>query len=422
MLRNLFGRYDQTIWIRVIGTILTTVGSYMIRPFLALYLYDKLDNSLELSMLIIGLQSATGMIAGLFSGSFADRFGRKPVMIIALLLDAASIIGYIFADSLLTFALLTVVSGIGGALFFPAANAQVTDVVPEEKRSEVFALLHTALNVGAATGPLLGVKLYQINPSFSFAICATALLSFLLLLIWKVPETLPKEAREKMKSGEGEVQGEATGDRQPKLRLREHKMIFFISMSMIPVSLLYSQVDTIFPQHLKANFDPLHYMDTYATMLTINGVMVICFQLLIARFAERFPIRAVVLTAYLILSLTALGYGWAPSFLVLVAAEICFTIGEMLNGPVMQKAISVMAPPEFRGRYFAISGFMSFGMTGTFGPLVGAFAFQTIGGPAWFGGVIAGALVVFGFVQFRLLSRVLVKKESLSAPAVEQGA
>lgn len=405
MFRSILNRYDMTIWIRVLGTILTTVGSFMIRPFLALYLFDKLEENLTLAMLVIGLQSATGMIAGLFSGSFSDRFGRKPVMVLALLLEATAIIGYIFADSILTFALLTILNGIGGALFFPAANAQVTDVVPEEKRAEVFALLHTALNVGAAAGPLIGVKLYQINPAIAFSICAGAMLLFCLLLIWKIPETLPQEYRDRFKKG-----ADGKSEPQPKFRLREHKMILFVSMASIPIALLYSQVETILPQHLKLNYDPETYLDTFATLLTINGLMVVTFQLLVARFADRFQVRWVVLTAYLLLSVTAFGYGAAPSFLVLVIAEIMFTLGEMMNGPVIQKAISMMSPPEYRGRYFAISGFMSWGLTGTFGPLIGALAFTTIGGMGWFGGIIAGLLVIFGFVQFRLLAVALQRK------------
>ncbi|MGZ4111877.1 MAG: MFS transporter, partial [Tumebacillaceae bacterium] len=116
-------RYDSTIWIRVIGTIMTTMANFMVRPFLTLYLFSKLDGNLLLTTLIIGLQPATGLIAGLLAGEVADRYGRKPVMVLALLLEAFSVIGYIFADSVLTFALLTIVNGIGGTLFQPAAQA-----------------------------------------------------------------------------------------------------------------------------------------------------------------------------------------------------------------------------------------------------------------------------------------------------------
>jgi len=38
-LSTLYHRYDRAIWIRVIGTILTTLTGFAIRPFLALYLY-----------------------------------------------------------------------------------------------------------------------------------------------------------------------------------------------------------------------------------------------------------------------------------------------------------------------------------------------------------------------------------------------
>ncbi|MCK9910859.1 hypothetical protein MXD81_17050, partial [Microbacteriaceae bacterium K1510] len=85
----------------------------------------------------------------------------------------------------------------------------------------------------------------------------------------------------------------------------------------------------------------------------------------------------------------------------MIVAETVFTIGEMLYGPQIQKAISVLAPPEFRGRYFSIFG-ANWGITGTFGPSLGAFAFRQIGGAFWFS--IVGLLLFFaGIFQYRIV-------------------
>lgn len=401
-LRNLVGRYDPTIWIRVIGTVMTTFAGFMLRPFLAFYLYDKLEGNLGLAAVVIGLQPLTGMIFGIYSGSLSDRYGRKPMMVIALFLESLSMLGYVWADSLYEFAALTILNGIGSSLFWPAASAQVTDVVPEEKRSEVFALLHTALNVGAAVGPLIGVMVYKFNPGIAFAICSLALFLYCLLIIWKVPETLPKAVRRQEAGAPKQAH-----QPQPKLIIREHTTLFLIMLAALPISLLYSQTEVILPQHLRTHFDD--FLNVFATLMTINGILVVSCQMLIAKFAERFPAKKVILAAYLFLGCVGFGYGWAPTLLLLIVAEALFTIGEMLYGPQINKAISVLAPPEFRGRYFSIFA-ANWGITGTFAPSIGAYAFRHIGGAFWFS-IIGLLLLIAGIFQYRLVSRAMKQAE-----------
>jgi MFS family permease len=384
-------RYDIAIWIRAWGTALTSLTGFMLRPFLVLYLYDKLGGSILLPMVVVGLQPLTGMLMSLWGGGLTDRYGRKPLMLTALFVQTLSMTGFIFADSVWEFACLTVLNGLGMSLFFPAANAQVSDVVPEEKRAEVFALLHTALNVGAAAGPLLGLLVFTKSPALVFSIAAMASLTYALVLWWKVPETLPKRTANNWRKGDG-----------PKLVLHEHRAILWMTLLAVPISLLYAQVESVFPLHLKNQFS--NYQTVFAWLMTINGTTVIVLQMWIAKRTERLASSKVILVSYLILSVVAFGYGFAPIFALLVMVEILFTIGEMLVGPHMQKAVSVIAPPEMRGRYFSIYG-LNWQVSKAAGPFLGGLLFTQAGGRVTFG-VLAILLLVAGFFQFRLVHRV----------------
>jgi len=405
-LQTLYNRYDTAIWVRVWGTVLTSVTGFMLRPFLVLYLYEKLGGSILLPMLVIGMQPLTGMLISLWGGGISDRYGRKPVMLAALLIQTFSMAGFVFAESVWHFAVLTTLNGLGQAMFFPAANAQVADVVPEENRAEVFALLHTALNVGAAAGPLLGLLLFTQNPQLVFALSALAFLIYLAILLWKVPETLPVKADQ-----------QAPGAAVPKLRMREHATLFGMTLLAVPISLLYAQMESVFPLHLKDHF--ADYQTVFATLMTINGTAVILLQMWLARRTEHLPTHKVILAAYMLLVAVSFGYGFAPFFALLVLVEVVFTIGEMLIGPHMQKAISQIAPPEMRGRYFSIYG-LNWQLSRAVGPLLGGMAFAQWGGAGTFT-VIALLLMVAGVMQYRLIRRIQQKRQVKLQTSVAAG-
>lgn len=310
--------------------------------------------------------------------------------------------GFVFAETLWQFALFSILNGIGGSLFYPAANAQVADVVPADRRAEVFAALHAALNVGAAFGPALGLLVFAWQPKVVFAISAVSFALYLLLVLRYIPETLPRDGRVSNGGADGGAsQGDGAGaaEREPRLAFRQHRLLFAMTGLAIPISLLYSQVETVFPLHLQNVFANDKLILT--TLLTLNGLTVMLLQIPVARWTEHWATHRVVLLVYGLLALVAFGYGFAPWFALLIAAELLFTLGEMLNGPHMQKAIARIAPERMRGRYFSVYS-MSWQLARGVGPITFGFLFERYGGRVSFA-VIAALLLVAGAGQYGLM-------------------
>jgi MFS family permease len=400
---SMISKYDTAIWVRVVGTILTSLAGFMMRPYLVFYLYDKLDGSVFLSMLIVGLQPLCGIFVNLYAGSLSDKYGRKPMMLAALIIQAFAIGGYIFASHVWEFALISIINGIGHAMYGPAANAQISDVVPEHKRAEVFALLHTALNMGSAFGPLLGLLLFTLNPSIIFLACSVTLVAYAGLVIWKVPETMP------VKSKEARAAAKAN---KVKIKWSEHKSLLWITFLAMPVSLLYAQVESTFPLHLQQNFE--NYKSVFATIITFNGCVVIALQLWIAKRTEHVPAYIVVAVSYMLFAVVSIGYGFVPYLAILLFVEFLFTIGEMLNGPHVQKVISVIAPEEHRGLYFSVFG-MNWQLSRAIGPILGGLLFSHYGGKVMFA-VVGVILIAAGIAQARYIRSLNRKEEE---PVIE---
>jgi MFS family permease len=392
-LTNVLGRYDSGVWIRVLGAALTTITGFMIRPFLVLYLYDRMEGSIMLPMIIVSLQPLCGMFVSWYGGSWSDRFGRKPLIMVALFLQMLCMLGYIFAGEVWQYALISIVNGVGFALYMPAANAQITDMVAEERRAEVFALMHTAFNVGAAVGPVLGLLMFSWSPSAVFLLSAISFVLYASLVWFKLPETAP------MTEESGVSALTPAKHVKPRISWAQHKTLLLMTLLSLPIGLLYAQVETTFPLHLQTNFD--HYKTILASVLTFNGFMVIALQIWIAKRTEEVSTRFIIGISYILFALVSLGYGYSSVIIALFVSEFVFTIGEMLFGPHMQKAISIMAPKEQRGFYFSVFGASNLLSRGI-GPILGGLLFSWSNGEVLFT-VLAVLLVVAGFVQYRVV-------------------
>jgi MFS family permease len=140
---------------------------------------------------------AFGVIAGLILfGNLSDRIGRKPVLLLGLVLSAASALLFLLAGSLAPIYAGRVVSGLSAGIFTGTATAYVIDLAPGGRRRLASFVAVFANLGGLGTGTLLSGLLAQWAPDalrtpfavdLGLVVAATA---GLLL----VPETVPPQS------------------------------------------------------------------------------------------------------------------------------------------------------------------------------------------------------------------------------------
>ena len=171
----------------VIGiTILAPVAPYIIRRFS--------DQALMVTMVTV-LYAGGQFVAAPLIGKLGDRYGRRPVLLVSLFGQGIGYLIFGLGGSLWILFLGRIIGGITGGNLSTAA-AYIADVSKPEERAKNFTLIGTAWSLGLILGPAAGGLLGQLNlgaPAY-----AAAALSFLnvLLGIFILPESLPKERRE----------------------------------------------------------------------------------------------------------------------------------------------------------------------------------------------------------------------------------
>ncbi|PKV86573.1 MFS transporter [Streptomyces sp. TLI_146] len=148
------------------------------------------------------LDSYILVFAGLLltSGSLGDRFGRRKVMIIGLLLFGAASLAAVFCTNPGEVIAVRVAMGVGGALIMPSTLSILITVFDEEERGKAMAAWGSVSMLGLVGSPVLGGVLidhFSWHSIFfiNIPVVALAILAGLLLMPeskapWQKPDPL----------------------------------------------------------------------------------------------------------------------------------------------------------------------------------------------------------------------------------------
>jgi MFS family permease len=176
------------------------IGIGMVVPVRILYAQSQ-----GASLAIIGAMASAYLISNFVfqypSGWLADRWGRRPLMLLSLLAQAALSLCYLLIFDPLLFVVLRFIEGMVAAAFLPSARALITDSISSEKRGEAFGIFGAFFNAGFLFGPALGGLLASGNYASTFiAACAFRLMALMLVFVLIKPEMHQRSTQQKEKA------------------------------------------------------------------------------------------------------------------------------------------------------------------------------------------------------------------------------
>ncbi len=152
--------------------------------------YDLTRDPFDLGL--VGLsQFAPALLLVLVTGAVADRFSRRGIIGLSLLIMAACA-GAMAAlarqpeTNVLSIFLLLAIFGTARAFFNPARQAIVPNLVPAHDLSNAITLNSTAHNLATICGPVAGGILYAIRPDLAY-LAALGLMVLAAVLTARIP-------------------------------------------------------------------------------------------------------------------------------------------------------------------------------------------------------------------------------------------
>lgn len=179
---------------------LTTFAAQIVSVAVGWQIYDMTRDPFDLGLVGI-VQFAPSLLLVLVTGAVADRFGRRLVMMLAALLEAAC------AGALLLFSvreigsptpifLVLAMLGVGRAFFGPASSSLVANLVPATDFANAVAWNSSAWQAATIVGPVAGGLLYGLSAEAAYA-TALVLLVLSAGLVMSIPRPTQRSETDK---------------------------------------------------------------------------------------------------------------------------------------------------------------------------------------------------------------------------------
>jgi MFS family permease len=346
------------------------------------------------------------------SGTFADRYGFKKILIVSYLAYLPSIMLLMFTRTFSGIALTMLTIGLAAGIFKPLISGTVRAVTDKSNKTLGFGIFYAMVNVGGSFGPIVAGKLRAISWDYAFMAAAVSIVVMLLITIffYKEPErelegaTLGQKFRDI---------GEALSDLKFAVFLVLLGIFFWLPFwaffnlcaiyvdRNIDTAQLYLNLRSVFGTSF-ANFfshvDEEGVSRVLGETIAHTGWIIMIFQVFVSRVAEKFSAMPSFLVGLLISAagFVVLGYANISAAALVFLGIFLFAVGEMISSPRIQEYITWIAPKEKAGLYMG-SNFLAVAIGGalsgrTYTSLYGYFREMNQPEYVWY--VLAAHLIV----------------------------
>ena len=155
---------------------------------------EPVESAAVMGGLLMGVFAFTQFIFAPIIGGLSDRYGRRRVLLFAML---GFTIDYLIMGTATTFAVLFIgrmLSGVFGATY-TTANAYIADITDAKDRAGRFGMMGAAFGLGFILGPVIGGLLGDVDPRYPFFAAAALAGANVIYGYFILPETLSEENR-----------------------------------------------------------------------------------------------------------------------------------------------------------------------------------------------------------------------------------
>jgi dipeptide/tripeptide permease len=412
-------RFPFVFWIANGIEVLERFAYYGIYMGFGIYLqqlgYSKGDLGIIQSIFL-----ALSYLVPLFSGTFADKYGFKKVLIVSYCAYLPTILLLIFTKSFSGIALTMLGIGLAAGIFKPLISGTVRVVTDKTNKTLGFGIFYAMVNVGASFGPIIMGKLRALSWDYVFitAAAAVGLMFIITLIFYKEP---PREIEGITLKKKFQDMGEVLSDLKYLTFIVFLGVFFWLPFwaffnvltvyidDYLDTAALYQGVSSIIGAGITSIISSSDngVWRINAEAISHTGYIIIVFQVFISRIFEKRPAILSFLFGLLVAAAGFIVLGLSINIAggLVFFGIFLFAVGEMISSPRIQEYITWIAPKEKAGLYMGtnfLATFIGATLSGIYTGVMGSF--EAAGTPELIMYTLAahtviGALAIYIFVK-----------------------
>ncbi len=182
----------------LVAVFLDVVGFGLVIPVLPRLIEEVghigLDGAARIGGWLFAAFSLAQFVFAPLAGALSDRFGRRPLLLLAIAGLAVDYVVQALAPTVLWLFVGRLIAGVCGSSYV-IANACLADVSSPESRARSFGRMSAAFGLGFVLGPAIGGMLGEFGTRVPFWSAAALAGGNFLFGLLALPETLPRESR-----------------------------------------------------------------------------------------------------------------------------------------------------------------------------------------------------------------------------------
>jgi len=141
----------------IASNFLMYITYYAVLSALPIYLVSDLHATKSQVGVVVGAYTIASVLVRPFSGFTLDRFGRRTIFLLALVIYSFLFAGYLVAISITSILLLRFAQGLTWGFTTVSGSTIAVDLIPSSKRGEGVGYFALSTTLGMSVGPVIGL-------------------------------------------------------------------------------------------------------------------------------------------------------------------------------------------------------------------------------------------------------------------------
>ncbi|MEK9497626.1 MULTISPECIES: MFS transporter [Photorhabdus] len=356
----------------LLGVMVNRLSGFL-QIFIVLFLIS-LGYSHQQTIFALAVYGAGAVIGALMGGSISEHFGARTASMISMGATGILTAALLYLSNFIVILIVVALASLCAQLFRPASSALLSQQTPPERQTMIFAIYRLGLNLGATGAPLVGYALYQWgHESFTYLFWGEAIIAGLYALLAAL--TLPGKLATNSPENTGETSQIQGGYRQI---LADRRFILFL-LATFCHSAVFVQYITTLPMYVEDKGIALFW---YTLAVSLNGMIVICFELLITKVTQNYEKRKMLAFGFTLIGAGVAFYAVPIGPAALIVGTLIWSLGEIISGPAFFAFPANAGPSKLKAHYLGSFHFM-FSLGIALGPVIGGWLYLAFDEGVW---------------------------------------